>query len=71
MEAAASPDPLGGFPAAPPQEGNAEEIKKLSEMAKHTQDLMNPDAQIAFAREFVKGGKLQGMLDNLKPDWEA
>jgi hypothetical protein len=69
-EAAGSPDPLGGFPAAPPQAQGAEEIKKLSEMARGVQDLMNPDSQVAFAREFVKGGKLQKMLDSLKPDWE-
>ncbi len=69
-EAGASPDPLGGFPAAPPVADGQEEIKKLSDMAKNVQDLMNPDAQIAFAREFVKGGKLEGMLAKLKPEWE-
>ncbi len=69
-EAGGSPDPLGGFPAAPQAAQDQEEIKKLSDMAKGVQDLMNPDAQIAFAKEFVKGGKLQGMLDSLKPEWE-
>ena len=64
---AGAPEPMGGQPADVPIAGQLT-LQELGERAKIAQDIMNPDAQVAFAKEFIKGGKLERIV-NVDPDW--
>jgi hypothetical protein len=64
---AGAPEPMGGQPAGTQVEQQMQ-LEELGRRAQLAQDLMNPDAQVAFAREFIKGSKLEKMVGDV-PDW--
>lgn len=63
---AAEPVAQGGPPLATGTEPNAEALAKLAE---HSQNIMGPDSELAFAREWIKGTAIEKDIEKLRPDW--
>ena len=44
-------------------------LANLTKLAEHSQNVMGPDSELAFAREWIKGTNIERDIDKLRPDW--
>jgi len=64
----AASEPIGN--SGPPLANEGEpNTKGLMEASQRVQNLGSPDAALAFAREWIKGSKLQSEIEALRPEW--